>query len=170
MKASKLFILYILTILPGQGLTQNCIDTISSTSPTQHFHTNKDGTVSDTKNKLMWMQCSAGQRWSNGRCLGTVQTMTWDKALQEANQSHFAKHSDWRLPTIHELSRIIELRCQQPAINLTLFPDSPSVDFWTSTSFVNNKNLAWRVQFSFGENHTAKKSTLATVRLVRSIH
>ena len=61
MKTPKLFVLYILTILPAQGLTQNCVATISSTSPTRHYQTNNDGTVSDTKNNLMWMQCSAGE-------------------------------------------------------------------------------------------------------------
>ena len=170
MRTSKLFILSIFLLLPGQGLSQSCVDTIISTSLTRHYHINNDGTVSDTKNNLMWVQCSTGQHWSNGQCLGSAQAMTWDKALQAANNFQLAKYSNWRLPTIHELSRITELRCQQPAINLTLFPGTAPVDYWTSTNFVNNGDLAWRIQFSFGENHTAKKSSLANVRLVRSIH
>ncbi|WP_455218675.1 Lcl C-terminal domain-containing protein [Kaarinaea lacus] len=137
---------------------------------TQRYQVNNDGTVSDDKNNLMWMQCSVGQRWSNGQCLGTAQAMTWHRALQEANSFRLANYSNWRLPTIYELSRIAELRCQQPAINLALFPGTAPADYWTSTSFANDESLAWRMQFSFAENHTAKKSSSATVRLVRSIN
>ena len=118
----------------------------------------------------MWMQCSVGQQWTNGQCLGTAKTLTWNNALQQANQSRFAKFSDWRLPTIHELSRITELQCQQPAINLKIFPNTKPMDYWTAITFVNNSDLAWRIHFGFGENHSAKKSALAAVRLVRSIH
>jgi len=170
MRMLKLLVLCILAIPSAQGMAQDCIDTISATFAVQHYHINSNGTVSDKKNQLMWMQCSEGQQWSNGQCLGTAQAMTWDKAQQEANHSRFAKYSNWRLPTIHELSGIIELRCQQPAINLQFFPGTPSLDFWTATSFINNNDLAWRVHFGFGENHTEKKSTSAAVRLVRSIN
>jgi hypothetical protein len=166
----KMLTLCILLSTPMQGLTQKCIDTISASPATQYYRINSNGTVSDNKNKLMWMLCSAGQHWNNGQCLGTARTLTWDNALQAANQSRFAKFSNWRLPTIHELSRITELQCQQPAINLKYFPNTKPLDYWTATSFVNNNDLAWRVHFGFGENHTVKKSALAAVRLVRSIH
>ena len=161
--------LCVFLLIPIQGLTQECIDTIPTSSITRYYHVNSNGTVSDNKNQIMWIQCSAGQEWSNGQCLGSARTMSWNDALQEANQSRFSKFSDWRLPTIHELSRITELQCQQPAINLHIFPNTKSLDYWTATTFVNNTDLAWRVHFGFGENHTVKKSALAAVRLVRSI-
>jgi len=170
MRMFRQAIFCILTLPPTEGFAQQCVDRISASSVIQHYHINSNGTVSDRKNKLMWMRCSAGQRWSNGQCLGTARIITWQKALQEANHYRFARYSNWRLPTIYELSRITELRCQQPAINLNLFPDTPSLDFWTATSFINNSDLAWRIHFGFGENHAAKKSTSAAVRLVRSIN
>jgi hypothetical protein len=93
--------------------------------------------------------------------------MTWEEALRAADASQFAAHSDWRLPTIHELSSIVELRCQQPAINLALFPATAG-DFWTATTFINNTGMAWLVHFIYGESHTAIKTANAAVRLVRS--
>ena len=164
----KMLTLCVFLSIPMLGLTQKCIDTIPASTATQHYRINSNGTVSDNKNKLMWIPCSAGQEWSNGQCLGVARNMTWNDALQEANQSRFGKFSDWRLPTIHELSRITELQCQQPAINLKFFPNTKPMDYWTVTTFVNNSDLAWRVHFGFGENHTAKKSAPAAVRLVRS--
>ena len=164
-----LLALCILVTFPTAGLAQSCVDNISKTATRKHYLLNNDGTVSDTKTKLMWMQCSLGQKWSNGQCLGKTRTITWNKALQEANDFRFARYSNWRLPTIKELSRITELQCQQPAIDLKLFPHTPPVDYWTTTSFVNDEKLAWLVHFGFGENHTAKKSTSAVVRLVRPI-
>ena len=163
-----MLILFSLLILPIPCLAQDCLNNISSTSPTQHYRINNDGTVSDTKNKLVWMQCSIGQQWNKGQCIGKAKTMSWDKAIEEAKQFRAGKHSNWRIPTIHELSSLAELRCQQPAINLQVFPATPPRDYWTATSFINNDALAWRVHFAYGENHTAKKTTQAIVRLVRS--
>jgi hypothetical protein len=152
----------------AQSQAQNCVESIFPTTLVKDYRIYDNGTVRDSRNGLMWMQCSVGQIWQNGQCLGVPVTTTWEKALAAARDSRFAGHADWRLPTIHELSSITELRCQQPAINLTLFPGSLTGDYWTATSFINNTNMAWLVHFAYGENHTAKKTTFAAMRLVRS--
>lgn len=149
---------------------QDCVDSIDSTVKVEHFRINNHGTVLDTRRNIEWMRCTVGQNWRDGKCTGTAELMTWDKALATANSTMLAKYSDWRLPTIHELSSIAELRCQQPAINLILFPATLSGDYWAATEFVNNSDMAWLVHFGYGENHTAKKSTGAAVRLLRSAH
>ncbi len=149
---------------------QNCVDSIDSTTKVEHYRINNIGTVLDTQRNIEWMRCTVGQNWQDGKCAGTPQVMTWDKALSTAKSAKLAEYSDWRLPTIHELSSIAELRCQQPAINLILFPATFSGDYWAATEFVNNSDMAWLVHFGYGENHTAKKSTGAAVRLVRSAH
>ncbi|WP_455366983.1 Lcl C-terminal domain-containing protein [Kaarinaea lacus] len=159
-----------LALHPIQASAQDCIDTIARTTQVSHYQINDNGTVENTPHNIMWMRCSLGQIWQNGHCRGNPHAMTWDEALTAAKASRFAEHSDWRLPTIHELSAITELRCQQPAINLSLFPDTSIGDYWSITEFVNNIDMAWLVHFSYGENHTAKKSTSASVRLVRSTH
>lgn len=148
---------------------QACVNTISPTSMPQHYQTHSDGTISDTLYRLMWSQCSVGQDWQNGKCAGQITPANWEQANELAESARIAGYSSWRLPTVHELSRITELRCQQPAVDLHLFPNTPAVDYWTSTPFSNNPEMAWLVHFGFGENHTAHISTPAAVRLVRSM-
>ena len=120
----------LLLAFPGfPARAQDCIDSIASTVPLQQYLTYDNGTVEDTQHKIMWMQCSIGQTWQQGKCLGTPRHMSWEEALTTARAAQFADYSDWRLPTLHELNRITELRCQKPAINLMLFPDTLSADF-----------------------------------------
>jgi hypothetical protein len=152
----------------AESRAQNCIESIPPTTQINHYRSNDNGTVHDLQRHLIWMRCSIGQTWQDGQCLGAPETTTWEDALATANASGFADHTDWRLPTLHELSGITELRCQQPAINLTLFPGALAGDYWTATGFVNHTDMAWLVHFTYGENHTAKKNTTAAIRLVRS--
>ena len=159
----------LLALAAMQIRAQDCVDTIASTTNISHYRINKDGTVYDKKHDVEWMRCSIGQTWRNGSCLGEAELVTWEKASNAANTSRFAGHSSWRIPTIYELSRITELRCQQPAINLELFPNTLSGDYWTADTFVNDAAMAWQVHFMYGENHTVKKSTRAAVRLIRSV-
>lgn len=156
------------------SLAQSCVDSIIPTTDIRDFtlHNNKindSGTITHQNSNIMWSRCALGQNWQGEKCTGKPVLKTWDEAQQLAKASDLFSFNDWRLPSIHELSAITELSCQNPAINLKLFPNAPSVSFWTATEFVNDKNLAWQVFFGSGENHAAKKSTKAAIRLVRSV-
>ncbi|MGD8568464.1 MAG: DUF1566 domain-containing protein [Gammaproteobacteria bacterium] len=151
------------------ALAQQCRDDIPATSPTEQYRVTDDVMVTDLKHQRMWLRCSVGQQWEDGQCRGDPVTTSHDQALNLAKQHDDAGYTDWRLPTIYELSTLAELRCHRPAINLDVFPDTPAADYWTSTLFSNNANMAWLVHFQYGENHTAMKSSKAKVRLVRSI-
>jgi hypothetical protein len=165
-----ILITFILAFVAFRVQAQDCVDSVDSTTGVEHFRINNNGTVLDTRHSIEWIRCSVGQNWQAGKCIGTPQVIPWDKALSTAKSARLAEYSDWRLPSIHELSSITELRCQQPAINLILFPATFTGDYWTGTEFANNNDMAWLVHFGYGENHTAKKSTGAAVRLVRSAH
>ena len=117
----------------------------------------------------MWAQCSVGQQSHNNKCTGEASKLSWAEAKHAADTARIADFSDWRLPTVYELSHIAELQCHQPAINLMLFPTTPAIDFWSATEFINNTDMAWLVHFAYGENHSAKKANPAAIRLVRSI-
>jgi len=160
-------LLCVVCVATSIAQAQSCVDNIPAATAIKHFQVNQDGTL--THHKIMWSQCALGQTWRNGKCEGEAQFKTWNQSIELANTATLYNYQDWRLPTIHELSSITELSCQNPAINLQLFPDTPSVSFWAGTEFINDRNLAWQVFFGSGENHTAKKSTTAAIRLVRTI-
>ncbi len=141
-------------------LAQNCNDNMAATTPASHFHDNRDGSITDQRTGLRWSQCSLGQTWDNGSCLGEA------RALPYAIVELIAKDR-WRLPTLTELSSLIELRCSQPAINNALFPTVTGGVYWTSTRFVNRDGSFWQVHFLHGEAVPEKADSVAFVRWVR---
>ena len=148
---------------------QTCVNSIVPTIDLSNYELNDNGSITDLNNKLMWSRCAVGQSWQEGKCIGEALLNTWDEAQALAKASTTFSFNDWRLPSIHELSAITELSCENPAINLVLFPNTHSLSYWTATEFANENNLAWQVFFGSGENHTTKKSTLSAIRLVRSV-
>ncbi len=167
----KSLTLCVLTLLPVVAFAQTCqTANIPATMPTNRFTINKNGTVSDTKTGLMWKTCSEGQ--SGTDCSGgSAATYTWQLALQQAqtvnNGSGFAGYSDWRVPNVKELVSITEKQCYDPAINLTVFPNTPSNRFWSSSPYAYSSNYAWIVDFDYGSSDYDYKVNSGNVRLVR---
>jgi len=61
-----------------------------------NFTDNGDGTVTDQATDLMWIQDDSGEG------------MTWQEALEYAENKEFAGYNDWRLPNIKELESIVD--------------------------------------------------------------
>lgn len=74
------------------------------------FKDNKDGTVLDPRNGLVWQRCAIGQSWAGGACRGEGQLMTLEEATMASRRDRFAGRSDWRLPTIEELKSVMGKR------------------------------------------------------------
>lgn len=68
---------------------------------------NKDGTVTDTRNGLIWKRCAEGFEFSNGVCTGEGVKANWESAKLLAQQSRFLDKSDWRLPTKEEFEAVL---------------------------------------------------------------
>lgn len=147
---------------------QTCLSGATETTPFVNFINNADGTISDSTTGLMWMQCSLGQTWQAGQCVGDPDALNWQQALQQAHGYTFASHDGWRLPNIKELSTITERLCVRPAINETLFPNTPSDDFWSSTPSMSDPQRAWVLAFFNSSNSIKQKSLFVFVRLVRT--
>ena len=120
-----------------------------------------NGTALDTETGLLWMRCSVGSTWNGNTCSDGAKKFSWRKRHQTAN---FAGHSDWRIPTIDELSTIVHCssgdpeffrngrdfaRCrgdsEKPTIVHAVFPNTPQLGFWSGTG-------EWSVNFGIGQD------------------
>lgn len=148
---------------------QNCNDNITPATPNANFTDNGDGTVRDKSTGLIWMRCALGQTWDGITCTGNAVAYTWQQALQQADDYTFAASSDWRVPSVKELASILENACNFPAINLRVFPQTPTKKFWTASTYADENIRVWLVDFDFGApNKGSKGESWTYVRLVRS--
>ncbi len=154
---------------------QTCkTDSIPASTPDSQLIDNGNGTVTDTKTGLMWKQCLEGVDGDN--CENNSSSIfTWQKALQRPvtvnDAGGFAGYTDWRLPNIRELRSIVEEQCFNPAINLTYFPNTPSLLFssvWSGSPNADSSDYAWNVNFSTGESNAFFRNLHYGVRLVRN--
>lgn len=148
-------------------MAQECLASLHAAAVSQRFIEHRDGTVTDTQTGLIWKQCLEGQEGKG--CYGKASRMTWEFAMQQAqtaDTTRFAGQRGWRLPTVKELSSIVERQCQNPAVNLSIFPLMPAQSVWTSNQSDPN---AWSVDFSKGQPFQSFKAGGKYVRLVRDV-
>jgi hypothetical protein len=83
---------------------------------------NGDGTITDEVTKLMWLQESDAV----GR--------DWESSIQYCEDLKFAGYEDWKLPHNKELTSLVDLRRQKPAIDTEFFPDTDyKAYYWSRT-------------------------------------
>ena len=61
-----------------------------------------------------------------------------------------AGHSDWDLPTIDELSLLVDRTRYEPAINTDFFQDIENDWYWSKTPAAWSSASAWGVGFGYG--------------------
>jgi hypothetical protein len=167
----RLLLLLAIAVLPGLAVAraETCTDpSITPSNPDSIYTVSSDGTATDTRSGLMWKRCAEGQIWIASLCNGSATGYSWKLALTQAAGSGFAGHSDWRLPSVKELSTLIEPCRASPAINDSVFPATPSSYFWSGSPLAGYSNRAWVVGFSSGGAFDDfSRSFDGSVRLVR---
>ena len=122
------------------------------------FQDNGDGTVTDQMTGLMWQATE-------------IRPEKWQQALAYCNQLDLGGYSDWRLPTIKELSTLVDESRANPAIDTTFFPGTRSSSYWSSTTFTEHPGFAWHVRFDNGlEYNGGYKGRRYFIRAVRGGH
>ena len=154
----------------------------SSTAVASHFSDysndrytdNGDGTISDHQTGLMWSKCSYGQTYdandanSDGIiCEGSPAFGTWQQAFAWAADSTDHGHSDWRLPNIKELGSIVDFGSAKPAINQSIFPNTASGPYWSSTPSRANVHQTIYIGFQAGDYGPSDRISNLYLRLVR---
>ena len=122
--------------------------------PAIRFIDNKDGTVTDSLTRLIWLK--------NANCFGMID---WRSAIQAVkglkegdcgpNQalvlSDGSSAGDWRLPTMRELCTLIDFSRRDPALTKGhLFLDAPPGYHWSATTLDSDSEMAWIVYIESG--------------------
>ncbi len=148
-----------------------------STNPPSYTRLDAQGaTLPD--NALSWIMVKdnvTGLIWEVKTTDGSIHdkdnTYTWydtEDYIQVLNSANFGGYSDWRLPTIKELTTIENFATYNPIINTAYFPNTNSDYFWSDTTVAVNPDYAWGTHFSWGHGHSLSKSDASYyVRAVR---
>ncbi|MGD9974223.1 MAG: DUF1566 domain-containing protein [Desulfatirhabdiaceae bacterium] len=125
-----------------------------------------DGSVHDADNTYTWYDSNAATNGGNAGTSG-VGTDTED-FLKSLNDSKFGSYSDWRLPTVNELSYMVNRSQVDPSIDRNYFVNTKNSAYWTSTTASSDSAVAWTVHFSKGNAGNSFKNKPMFVRAVRS--
>lgn len=83
------------------------------------------------------------------------------------NNSNLCGANDWRLPSLRELFTLVHFGVVDPSIDVTYFPNTGPLYFWTANTYATNVSNAWAVLFYEGTTEYGSKTTNSAVRLVR---
>ena len=126
-----------------------------------------DGTIHDKDNAYTWYDSNPA---TNGGYAGTPGNSTdTEDFINALNAQHFGGFADWRMPTIKELSSLVNSSIADPgpAIDTARFSHTMSSGYWSSTTIAGNTYYAWLVSFNGGYVNNYNKSNSYYVRAVR---
>ena len=137
---------------------QNYFKCISGQPITPSLKNNGDGTILDNNSGLIWQKCSNGQS-NDTMCNGTVSRLDWLSAISYCENLTLGGRDNWRLPNINELKSIVDYSSSKsPSINQTIFPNTNSHYYWSSTTTSWKNDNAWNIYFGDGSDSFIGKS------------
>ena len=151
----------ILMALPLPAIAEyKCRNDIIATTPNSRFKIMSNGSeVKDIKTNLIWQRCSIGQTWDGNQCVGEATAMNWKDAMNEAIKAG----RNYRVPNIKELQSITEVACFDPALNISIFPNTPTgvfdVTYWSSTPDLKNEQYIYIMRIEYGLINILQKDT-----------
>jgi len=113
---------------------------------------NKDPVWVDQTTNLMWQVDNPEE------------TMNWEEAIEYCKNLTYAGYNDWRLPSIKELTSIIDYSKHLPACKIE---EIKSSSYWSASIYASSSDYAWRVDFYDGNVSGYSKSDSYFVRAVR---
>lgn len=116
---------------------------------------NGNGTVTDEATSLMWQQVTSEK------------IMNWNQAIVYCKNLKLGGYKGWRLPTITELSSLVDSTRSNPAIDSNYFPNTFLTFHWSSSTEESHIKYAWGVAFSYGQSYIINTNRSHYVRAVR---
>lgn len=127
-----------------------------------------DGSIHDKDNTYRWGGITAiGLEHTNAE---GIYYSDWDILVNGSNAGDgLCGYNNWRVPTVAELSTIVNKDTFNPAIDTKYFPNTVLEWFWSSSPIVNDANSAWIIHYIFGYSTFNHRGHNGHVRLVRSL-
>lgn len=124
---------------------------IPATSPSAANYVITADLVTDKVTGLVWQRQVTGQ------------TLRWEEAKTYCKDLRLDNKSDWRLPTLIELSSIIKDTTMFPAVDTAAFPSISeewnNYYLWSRTGVADANDRAWRIDVARGSEDSENKYT-----------
>jgi len=156
------------TIADGWIMTRDNVTGLIWEIKTSKDDTKDYSNPHDADNTYTWCDTNSDTNGGHqGTCGDGTDTEDFINAL---NSTNFGGYNDWRLPTIKELSTLVNSNIPHPGptIDTTYFPNTVSSGYWSSTTYVSYTLIAWLVYFDYGYVGANYKNLNDYVRAVRS--
>ncbi|MCF6281302.1 MAG: DUF1566 domain-containing protein [Candidatus Polarisedimenticolaceae bacterium] len=157
-------------LLSTSAWAQKCTETTAAGTDKSRFTVGEDGTVLDITTGLMWQRCLAGIEGVNCSS-GTASKLTKTNAMLQlriANEDKLDGYSNWRFPSVEELSSLLKEGCKSPSIDLEIFPNTPNSFVWITSPNKQHKHFSWYVHFNTGKSGHIWGNRTYTLRMVRT--
>lgn len=89
----------------------------------------------------------------------------WPSALKTCVNLTLAGRT-WRLPSVNELSSLVDKSKLSPSIDTAVFPATVPAYYWSSTTYIVSVTDAWAANFNGGYSINAIKTGNSYVRCV----
>jgi hypothetical protein len=140
------------TLGSNPSLYVRCVRTPALTCYPTRYEVQAGGLVTDRTTGLTWEQVNDPTEYS------------WTDAAAECA----SKGAGWRVPSLPELQTILDDARTYPAIDQSVFPNTPSDFFWTSSPEASGGTGAeWYVDFYYGATDADVPARQFYVRCVR---
>jgi hypothetical protein len=121
------------------------------------YDTNVAGIVTDRVTGLAWE-----------RAVDATATYGYLDAVAHCRSVTLGGHSDWRLPSVLELTSLLDYTRASPSIDPVAFPSTPSDFYWTSTTWGGSTSITRVVDFDASGSSSKDNGDTYHVRCVRT--
>ncbi|MCB1585568.1 MAG: DUF1566 domain-containing protein [Xanthomonadales bacterium] len=124
-----------------------------------------DGGIHDKDNTYRWGGVSAiGLGHPNAE--GTYYN-DWDELVNDANAGNgLCGFTNWRVPTLGELSSIVNNGVHNPTIDINYFPNTKSSYYWSASPESIQSFSAKQINFIYGSSSVSDRFNYLYIRLV----
>jgi hypothetical protein len=118
--------------------------------------------IRDNDKKVV-LDSSSGLIWQDDG----VPNYDWQGAINYCENLTLGGYEDWRLPNYNELYNLADRTKSTRAISAEFQNVEDTGNYWTSTSYFDDKTKAWQIYFGNGNDLKSAKSSGLKIRCVR---